>query len=166
MTLTKYEYQEGHGVFHAISEGYKNPADNHWKITGAAGGFGEYAKNNKWKTAAVVSVVVAVSLVAAYFLSPTYSGFVNTTAASTYAGMIAGGKGLYTLAVDNPVFTALLTAAIVGTIGALIYTNCNKASQIGEVRKLLEGEKPESNLEKLKEVFGLSKKKEESPTVS
>ncbi|MDR1139160.1 MAG: hypothetical protein LBJ80_04655 [Rickettsiales bacterium] len=166
MALTNYKYKEGNSVFHAISEGYKNPVDNHWKITGAAGGFGEYAKNNKWKTAAVVGVVVAVPLMAAYFLSPAYAGFVNTTAASTYAGMMAGGKGLYALAVANPVFTGLLTAAIVFTIGALIYTNCNKASQIGEARKLLEGEKPESNLEKLKEVFGLSKKKEESPTVS
>lgn len=64
-------------------------------------------------------MVVAVPLIAAYFLSPAYSDFVNTTAASTYAGMIAGGKGLYALAVANPVFTALLTATIVGAIGAL-----------------------------------------------
>ncbi|WCR59025.1 MAG: hypothetical protein PG978_000439 [Wolbachia endosymbiont of Ctenocephalides felis wCfeF] len=137
MALTNYKYKEGDSVFHAISKGYKNPADNHWKITGAAGGFGEYAKNNKWKTAAVVGVVVAVPLMAAYFLSPAYAGFVNTTAASTYAGMIAGGKGLYALAVANPVFTGLLTAAIVFTVCAFIYTNCNKASQITEVEKVI-----------------------------
>ncbi|MDR3132340.1 MAG: hypothetical protein LBU02_04590 [Rickettsiales bacterium] len=157
MALTNYKYQEGHGVFHAISEGYKNPADNHWKITGAAGGFGEYAKNNKWKTAAVVSMVVTIPLVAAYFLSPAYSDFVNTTAASTYAGMIAGGKGLYALAVANPVFTALLTAAIVFTIGALIYTNCNKASQIKEQANQIDGVK--------KAVLEVCEKEEDNPKI-
>ncbi|MDG7053589.1 MAG: hypothetical protein LKM45_07035, partial [Wolbachia endosymbiont of Alcedoecus sp.] len=127
MTLTKYEYKEGDSVFHAISEGYKNPADNHWKITGAAGGFGEYISNNKWKTAAVVGVVVAVPLIAAYLLSPAYAGFVNTTAASTYAGTMAGVKGLFALAAANPVFTGLLTTAIVVTVGTLIYMNYSKA---------------------------------------
>lgn len=141
MALTNYKYKEGDSVFHAISEGYKNTADNHWKITGAAGGFGEYAKNNKWKTAAVVGVVVAVPLMAAYFLSPAYAGFVNTTAALTYAGMIAGGKGLYALAVANPVFTALLTAAIVVTVGTLIYMNYSKANKIEEQANQIDGVK-------------------------
>ncbi|WP_395463222.1 hypothetical protein [Wolbachia endosymbiont of Cantharis cryptica] len=88
------------------------------------------------KTAAVVvGTISAVALTVAYFISPAYAGFVNTTAKATYAGMIAGGKGLYALAVTNPVFTGLLAAVIVVTIGALIYMNCSKASQIGEIKK-------------------------------
>jgi hypothetical protein len=165
MALTNYTYKKGDGVFHSISEGYKNPVDNHWKITGAAGGFGEYVINNKWKTAAVVGVVVAVPLIAAYFLSPAYAGFVNTTAGLTYADMIAGGKGLYAFAVANPVFTALLTAAIVGTIGALVYMNYSKANQIGEARELLKDEEPASKIDKLKKVFGISQEKT-APTQS
>ncbi|QOD38486.1 hypothetical protein [Candidatus Wolbachia massiliensis] len=131
MTFTNYEYKEGDSVLHSISAGYKQ-AENYWGIPGAIAGLGEYAKNNKWKTAAVVGAVVAVPLIAAYFMSPAYAGFINTTAGSTYAGMIAGGKGLYALAVTNPVFTGILTAAIVGTIAALIYMNYSKANQIGE----------------------------------
>ncbi|MCM1000733.1 MAG: hypothetical protein KTV72_00065 [Wolbachia endosymbiont of Melophagus ovinus] len=134
MALTKYEYKEGDSVFHAISEGYKQ-AEDYWGIPGAIGGLGEYAKNNKWKTFAVVSVVVAVPLVAAYLLSPAYAGFVNTKAASTYAGMIAGGKGLYAFAAANPVFTGLLTAAIVATIVVFAYMNHSKANQIDGVKK-------------------------------
>lgn len=173
MALTNYKYKEGDSVFHAISEGYKNPADNHWKITGAAGGFGEYVSNNRLKTAAVVGVVVAVPLIAAYFLSPAYAGFVNTTAASTYAGMIAGGKGLYALAVANPVFTGLLTAAMLVTIVALIYRDRNKASQIKEQAdkiekacELLKDEKPASKIDELKKVFGISQEKTTAPTTS
>ncbi|MDG7055238.1 MAG: hypothetical protein LJD31_01640 [Wolbachia endosymbiont of Menacanthus eurysternus] len=157
MALTNYKYKEGDSVFHAISEGYKNPADNHWKITGAAGGFGEHISNNKWKTLAVVSVVVAVPLVAAYLLSPAYASFVDTTAASTYAGMIAGGKGLYALAIANPVFTALLTAAIVVTVGTLIYMNHSKASQIKEQANQIDGVK--------KAVLEVCEKEEDNPKI-
>ncbi|MDG7056659.1 MAG: hypothetical protein LKM43_00685 [Wolbachia endosymbiont of Penenirmus auritus] len=140
MVLTNYEYKEGDGVLHSISEGYKQ-AEDYWGIPGAIGGLGEYAKNNKWKTAAVVGVVVAVPLIAAYLLSPAYAGFVNTTAASTYAGMIAGGKGLYAFAAANPVFTVLLTAAIVGITGTFIYLNHSKANQIKEQANQIDGVK-------------------------
>ncbi|MCA4775085.1 hypothetical protein IHO40_03075 [Wolbachia endosymbiont of Mansonella ozzardi] len=81
-------------------------------------------------------MVVAASLIAAYLLSLAYASLVNTTSASTYAGMIAGDKGLYALAVANPVFTGpLLIAAILVTTGALIYMNYSKADQIDEVKK-------------------------------
>ncbi|MGL9717891.1 MAG: hypothetical protein ACR5K9_04285 [Wolbachia sp.] len=138
MALTNYKYGKGDSVLHAISEGYKQAKD-YWGIPGAVGGLGEYAKNNKWKTAAVAGIVIAVPLIAAYFLSPAYAGFVSTTAGSACAGMIAGGKGLYALAATNPVFTGLLAAAIVGTIGALIYMNYSKASQIDGVKKEFDG---------------------------
>ncbi|WCR58123.1 hypothetical protein [Wolbachia endosymbiont of Ctenocephalides felis wCfeJ] len=140
MALTNYQYKKGDSVFHSISKGY-NQAEDFWGIPGAIGGLGEYTRNNKWKTAAVVGVVVAVPLIAAYILSPVYAGFVNTTTQSAYAGMITGGKGLYALAVTNPVFTGLLAAAIVGTIGALIYMNYSKANQIREQANQIDGVK-------------------------
>ncbi|MCM1002162.1 hypothetical protein [Wolbachia pipientis] len=163
MALTNYKYKEGDGVLHSISEGYKQ---DDWGIPGAIGGFGEYVKNNKWKTAAVVGVVVAVPLMAAYFLSPAYAGFVNTTAASTYAGTMAGVKGLYALAAANPVFTGLLTTAIVVTIGTFIYMNLSKANQIEKACELLKDENPTSKIDELKEVFGISQEKTTAPTPS
>ncbi|MFP3035732.1 MAG: hypothetical protein ACEY3A_01685 [Wolbachia sp.] len=165
--VNKFGIVENTGYFQAIGLAYKKQIGADSGIFGKAWarikspvyGTANYACHHPHKVAAVVGVVVAVPLMAAYFLSPAYAGFVNTTAVSTYVSMIAGGKGLYALAVANPVFTGLLTAAIVFTIGALIYMNYSKANQIGEARKLLEGEKPESNLEKLKEVFGISQGK-------
>ncbi|WP_168456067.1 hypothetical protein [Wolbachia endosymbiont of Ctenocephalides felis wCfeJ] len=96
----------------------------------------QYVCHHPLKTTAVIVGTISVAaLTAAYFTSPAYAGFVNTTAQSSYAGMVAGVKGLYALAMTNPVFTGLLAAAIVVTIGALIYMNYSKASQIEEVKK-------------------------------
>ncbi|MDR2548048.1 MAG: hypothetical protein LBC34_00860 [Rickettsiales bacterium] len=138
--VNKFGIVEDTGYFQAIGLAYKKQTGLDSGIFGKAWagvkslvyGTVNYACHHPYKIAAVVGVVVVVPLMAAYFLSPAYADFVNTTAASTYAGMIAGGKGLYALAVANPVFTGLLTAAIVGVIGTFIYLNYSKANRIGE----------------------------------
>ncbi|KJH40272.1 hypothetical protein DICVIV_13788 [Dictyocaulus viviparus] len=94
-----------------------------------------YILSLKFIYTAVVSVIVGVPLVAAYFLSPACANLVNTTATSAYAGMVAGGKGLYALAVTSPVFISLLTAAILVTISSLICINYSRAGQIDGVKK-------------------------------
>ncbi len=85
MTLTNYEYKDGDGVFHAISEGYKQAGNEHWGVTGAAGGFGKYIKDNKLRTAlfpvAVASVVFTSMHMKAGFVSAAEaSGFLAKTA--------------------------------------------------------------------------------------
>ncbi|MDE5060584.1 MULTISPECIES: hypothetical protein [Wolbachia] len=83
MTLTNYK--DGDGVLHAISEGYKQPGNEHWGVTGAAGGFGQYIKNNKLRTAlfplAVASVVfTAMHMKAGFVSAAEASGFLAKTA--------------------------------------------------------------------------------------
>ncbi len=130
MALTNYEYEKRRNVFHAISEGYQQ-ADDHWGIPGAASGFGQYVINNKLKTSVVFLVISsAIALTTAYFMSPAYAVLISTTAKSAYVGMVEGGKGLYAFAAANPVFTGLLAAAIVGTIGILAYKHYSQSSEI------------------------------------
>ncbi|MDE5061952.1 hypothetical protein [Wolbachia endosymbiont of Drosophila tsacasi] len=85
MTLTNYKYKDGDGVLHAILEGYKQPGNEHWGVTGAAGGFGQYIKNNKLRTAlfplAVASVVfTAMHMKAGFVSAAEASGFLAKTA--------------------------------------------------------------------------------------
>lgn len=130
MALTNYEYEKMHNVFRAISEGYQQ-ADDHWGILGAASGFGQYVINNKLKTSVVFLIISsAIALTTAYFMSPAYAVPISTTAKSAYVGMVEGGKGLYAFAATNPVFTGLLAAAIVGTIGILAYKHYSQSSEI------------------------------------
>jgi hypothetical protein len=123
-------------------KGYKDSDEGLWNtIKGIINAIWQYVCHHPLKTTAVVVGTISVAaLTAAYFISPAYAGFVNTTARSAYAGMVAGGKELYALAVTNPIFTGLLAAAIVVIIGTLIYKNYSKASQIEEVKKkILDG---------------------------
>lgn len=144
MALTNYEYEKRHNVFRAISEGYQQ-ADDHWGILGAASGFGQYVINNKLKTSVVFLIISsAIALTTAYFMSPAYAVLISTTAKSAYVGMVEGGKGLYAFAATNPVFTGLLAAAIVGTIGILAYKHY---SQSGEIKaELNKAEANDTNL--------------------
>lgn len=121
----------------AWRKGYKNSEEGLWNTTkGITDANWQYVCHHPWKTATVVVVTLSVvALTAAYFMKPAFASYVNTTAKSTYADLIAGSKRLYAFAVTNPVFAGLLAAAIVVTIGALIYMNCSKASQIGEIKE-------------------------------
>lgn len=125
----------------AWRKGYKNSEEGLWDtIKGITDANWQYVCHHPWKTATVVVVTLSVvALTAAYFMKPAFASYVNTTAESTYADLIVGSKRLYAFAVTNPVFAGLLAAAIVVTIGALIYMNCSKASQIGEIKEEILG---------------------------
>ncbi|MDR2045429.1 MAG: hypothetical protein LBP77_00260 [Rickettsiales bacterium] len=160
MALTNYEYKERDGIFHAISEGYKQ-ADDYRGIPGAAGGFGEYAKNNKLKTTVVVGgTFLAVALTAAYFLSPAYAAFVGTVGTKAAALVSPAITAVSAFLVAHPLVASLIVVAVVGAlIAAPVYAwkNSNKAGQIEEVSKLLEGKQPDSQIEVsvLQKIFGI-----------
>lgn len=148
MALTNYEYKKGDGIFHAISEGYKQ-ADDYWGIPGAAGGFGEYAKNNKLKTT-VVGTFLAVALTAAYFLSPAYAAFVGTVGTKAATLVSPAITAVSAFLVAHPLVASLIVvAAVAALIAAPVYAykNSSKASQIDVVKEVFnkcekDGDKP------------------------
>ncbi|MDG7055912.1 MAG: hypothetical protein LKM44_00215 [Wolbachia endosymbiont of Meromenopon meropis] len=153
MVLTNYKCKKDDNVLHSMLEKCKK-ADR--VIPNAIGGFGKYVKsNNKLKTIAIVSSVMAIPFVVAYFLSPAYSSFVDATVASTYSGAITGIKELCAFASANPVFTGVLTVMIVATIGALVYMNLDKANQIQKGFELLRDENPTSRMDEVNGAFGI-----------
>ncbi|WP_353275992.1 hypothetical protein [Wolbachia endosymbiont (group A) of Pipizella viduata] len=128
MALTNYKYKEGDGIFHAISEGYKKPDNGHWGVTGAAGGLGQYIKDNKLRTAlfpvAVASVVfTAMHMKAGFvsaaeasgFLAKTASYFVGTNQAiaASLPGFI--GTGVAGQIVAGAIMTIAAAAVLYGT---------------------------------------------------
>ncbi|WP_265017414.1 hypothetical protein [Wolbachia endosymbiont (group A) of Epistrophe grossularia] len=128
MALTEYNYEQEHSVFHAISEGYKNPDNGHWGVTGAAGGLGQYIKDNKLRTAlfpvAVASVVfTAMHMKAGFvsaaeasrFLAKTASYFVGTNQAiaASLPGFI--GTGVAGQIVAGAIMTIAAAAVLYGT---------------------------------------------------
>ncbi len=138
MALTNYEYKKGDGIFHAISEGYKQ-ADDYWGIPGAAGGFGEYAKNNKLKTTVVVGgTFLAVALTAAYFLSPAYAAFVGTVGTKAATLVSPAITAVSAFLVAHPLVASLIVVAAVAALIAApvyMYMNSSKASQIKGVKE-------------------------------
>lgn len=89
MALTRYNYEQEHSVFHAISAGYEQ-ADKYWGIPGAASGAGQYAMHNKWRTAlfplAVASVVFTAMHMKAGFVSAAEASGFLAKAASYFVG--------------------------------------------------------------------------------
>ncbi|GFY65175.1 uncharacterized protein GF1gp20 [Trichonephila inaurata madagascariensis] len=159
MALTKYKYKQEHSVSHAIAEGYKQ-ADDYWGIPGAAGGFGEYAKNNKLKTTVVVGgTFLAVALTAAYFLSPAYAAFVGTVGTKAATLVSPAITAVSAFLVAHPLVASLIVvAAVAALIAAPVYAykNSSKASQIDGVKEEIlkacekEGDKPKVDGGKLK----------------
>lgn len=128
MALTKYNYDPEHNVFYAISKGYKEAGDEHWGITGAAGGFGQYIKDNKLRAAlfplAVASVVfTAMHMKAGFvsaaeasgFLAKTSSYFVGTNQAiaASLPGFI--GTGVAGQIVAGAIMAIAAAAVLYGT---------------------------------------------------
>ncbi len=135
MALTNYKYKKEDGIFHAISEGYKQ-ADDYWGIPGAAGGFGEYAKNNKLKTTVVGGgTFLAVALIAAYFLSPAYAAFVGTVGTKAATLVSPAITAVSAFLVAHPLVASLIVVAAVAALIAvpvLAYQNNSKTDQINK----------------------------------
>ncbi|GFQ76585.1 uncharacterized protein GF1gp20 [Trichonephila clavata] len=159
MALTDYEYKKGDGIFHAISEGYKQ-ADDYYGILGAASGAGQYAMNNKWKTAATfAAIAVVTSLTAAYFLSPAYAAFVGTVGTKAATLVSPAITAVSAFLVAHPLVASLIVvAAVAAVIAAPVYAwlNSSKAAQINEVKEEIlkvcekDGDKPKINDGELK----------------
>ncbi|NSX83242.1 hypothetical protein GOM44_01985 [Wolbachia endosymbiont of Atemnus politus] len=168
MALTDYKYKKRDGFFSAISKGYQQ-ADDHWGIPGAASGLGQYIINNKLKIAGVVLVLSAAALTATYFMNPAYAAFIDTAGAKVATFVGPAIARLSAFAVAHPLAASLIIAVSVVALMAapvLAYKNSNKADIIEEACELLEGEKPENNLDKLKEILGVSQRKEKAPSVA
>ncbi|WP_265035995.1 hypothetical protein [Wolbachia endosymbiont (group A) of Anomoia purmunda] len=127
MALTKYNYEQEHGVFHAISEGYKR-ADDYWGIPGAASGAGQYAMHNKGRTASFLVAVPSIVFTAMHmkagfvsaaeasgFLAKTASYFVGTNQAiaASLPGFI--GTGVAGQIVAGIIMTIAAAAVLYGT---------------------------------------------------
>ncbi|WP_338406377.1 MULTISPECIES: hypothetical protein [unclassified Wolbachia] len=152
MALTNYKYNKGDGFFHAISEGYQQ-ADDYWGIPGAASGFGQYIINNKLKIAGIILAFSAIALTTAYFMSPAYAAFVDTTGAKIAMFVGPAIAKLSALAVAHPLAASLIIAiSVVALIAApvLAYKNSDKADRIEEAREWIEKESPSGNLSKAK----------------
>lgn len=159
MILTNYKYKDRDGVFCAILEGYKK-ADDYWGIPGAAGGFGEYAKNNKLKTTVVGGgTFLAVALIAAYFLSPAYAAFVGTVGTKAATLVSPAITAVSAFLVAHPLVASLIVvAAVAALIAAPVYAykNSSKANQIDAVKEEIlkvcekDGDKPKIDNDKLK----------------
>lgn len=121
----------------------------------------DLVKENPYKTAATFVAIAAVaSLTAAYFLSPAYATFVGTVGTKAATLVSPAITAMSAFAVAHPLVASLVVlAAVAALIAAPIYgcLNSIKASQIGKAGELLNGEKPESKLEEIKQVLGVQK---------
>ncbi|WP_341822885.1 hypothetical protein [Wolbachia endosymbiont (group A) of Clivina fossor] len=138
MVLTKYNYEREHSVFRAISEGYKKPDNGHWRVTGAAGGFGEYIKDNKLRTAlfplAVASVVfTAMHMKAGFVSAAEASGFLAKTASyfvGTNQAIAASLPGFIGTGVAGQIVAGAIMAI---AAAAVLYGTYQVASKLKDV---------------------------------
>ncbi|WP_264702518.1 hypothetical protein [Wolbachia endosymbiont (group A) of Volucella inflata] len=146
MALTKYSYEQEHGVFRAISEGYKQAGNEHWGVTGAAGGFGQYIKDNKLRTAlfplAVASIVfTAMHMKAGFVSAAEASGFLAKTASyfvGTNQAIAASLPGFIGTGVAGQIVAGAIM--IIAAVAA-IYGICQVASKLKDaVVEALKGE--------------------------
>ncbi|WP_265040006.1 hypothetical protein [Wolbachia endosymbiont (group A) of Trypoxylon clavicerum] len=123
MALTKYNYEQEHSVFRAISEGYTQAGNEHWGVTGAAGGFGQYIKDNKLRTAlfplAVASIVfTAMHMKAGFVSAAEASGFLAKTASyfvGTNQAIAASLPGFIGTGVAGAIMAIAAAAVLYGT---------------------------------------------------
>ncbi|NEV49128.1 hypothetical protein EUZ93_01195 [Wolbachia pipientis] len=138
MALTKYNYEPEHSVFCAISEGYKKAGDEHWKVTGAAGGFGQYIKDNKLRTAlfplAVASVVfTAMHMKAGFVSAAEASGFFAKTSSyfvGTNQAIAASLPGFIGTGVAGQIVAGAIMAI---AAAAVLYGTYQVASKLKDV---------------------------------
>lgn len=137
MTLTNYEYQEGDSVFHAILEGYKQ-ADDYWGIPGAAGGAGQYAMHNKWRTASFLVAVPSIVFTAMHMKA----GFVSAAEASGFlaktASYFVGTNQAIAASLPGFIGTGVAGQIVAGAImiiaaAAAVYGICQIASTLKDV---------------------------------
>ncbi|WP_253303269.1 hypothetical protein [Wolbachia endosymbiont of Phyllotreta cruciferae] len=117
-------------------------------------------KENPYKTAATfVAIAAAISLTAAYFLSPAYAAFVGTVGTKAATLVSPAITAMSTFAVAHPLVASLIVvAAVAALIAAPVYAykNSSKANQIDAVREEIlkvcekDDDKPKIDNDKLK----------------
>ncbi|APR98458.1 hypothetical protein [Wolbachia endosymbiont of Folsomia candida] len=117
----------------------------------------DYAKENPWKTIAVVGgTFLAVALTAAYVLSPAYAARVAVLGAKAGTAINAGISAVSGFLAANPLVAPLIMIAALATIVTLAYMNHSKSSQINVVKEEVlkacekDGDKPKIDDGKLK----------------
>ncbi|WP_065094697.1 MULTISPECIES: hypothetical protein [unclassified Wolbachia] len=138
MALTKYNYEQEHSVFRAISEGYTQAGNEHWGVTGAAGGFGQYIKDNKLRTAlfplAVASIVfTAMHMKAGFVSAAEASGFLAKTASyfvGTNQAIAASLPGFIGTGVAGQIVAGAIMAI---AAAAVLYGTYQVASKLKDV---------------------------------
>ncbi|WP_265025316.1 hypothetical protein [Wolbachia endosymbiont (group B) of Pammene fasciana] len=118
-----------------------------------------FVKDHPYKTAATfVAIATAISLTAAYFLSPAYATFVGTVGTKAATLVSPAITAMSAFAVAHPLVASLVVLAAVAAIIAapmLAYKNSNKAVQIEGVKEAVlnacekDGDKPKVNGGKL-----------------
>jgi len=149
-------------LIEANKKGYNDSEEGFWDTTkGVAGVNWQYVCHHPYKTAATfVAIAAAISLTAAYFLSPTYAAYVGVAGAKAAALVSPAITAVSAFLVAHPLVASLIVVAAVGAlIAAPVYAwkNSNKTGQIEEVSKLLEGKQPDSQIEVsvLQKIFGI-----------
>ncbi|MDE5057625.1 hypothetical protein OZD61_02315 [Wolbachia endosymbiont of Drosophila bocki] len=140
MALTDYKYEEGDGIFRAISEGYMK-SEKCWGIHGAAGGAGQYAVHNKGRTAlfplAVASIVfTAMHMKAGFVSAAEASGFLAKTASyfvGTNQAIAASLPGFIGTGVAGQIVAGAIMAIAAVAAVAAVYGTYQVASKLEDV---------------------------------
>ncbi|BET36927.1 hypothetical protein [Wolbachia pipientis] len=121
----------------------------------------DFVEEHPYKTAATFAAIALVtSLTAAYFLSPAYATFVGTVGTKAATLVSPAITAMSAFAVAHPLIASLvIVAAVAALITAPVYAymNSSKANQIEKAGKLLNGEQPQTQLDKIKQVLGVQK---------
>ncbi|UPA55354.1 hypothetical protein MWH06_01515 [Wolbachia pipientis] len=145
----------------ANKKGYNDSEEGFWDTTkGVAGANWQYVCHHPYKTAATfVAIAAAISLTAAYFLSPAYAAFVGTVGIKAATLVSPAITAVSAFLVAHPLFASLIVVAVVAALIAvpvLAYKNNSKADQINKVEEEIlkvcekDGDKPKVNDGKLK----------------
>lgn len=145
MALTKYNYEQEHGVFRAILKGYRQAGD-YLGILGAASGAGQYAMHNKGRTALFLVAVPSIVLTAMHMKA----GFVSAAEASGFlaktASYFVGTNQAIAASLPGFIGTGVAGQIVAGAIMiiaavAAIYGICQVASKLKDaVVEELKGE--------------------------
>lgn len=112
-------------------------------------GYGFVTKHPFKAAATFVAIASAVSLTAAYFLSPAYATFVGTIGTKAATLVSPAITAMSAFAVAHPLIASLIVLASVAaliTVPVLAYKNSGKGGQIEEVNKLVTGQDPRTKM--------------------
>ncbi|WP_265027014.1 hypothetical protein [Wolbachia endosymbiont (group A) of Bombylius major] len=192
----RFTIKEGTGYSKAIWFAYKNQTDENsgifrkaWAgVMSPVYGTANYAYHHPYKTfAACVVIAAAISLTAAYFMSPAYAAFVGTVGTKAATLVSPAITAVSAFLVAHPLVASLIVvAAVVALIVAPVYAHKNiskTTSQIDEVKEVfsncekdgdklaMSGDKikvnngdPLTHLTKIAKVIGLLPKEAETIT--